>query len=129
MVGAEDDKLIQAEVVQSAPHATSVEMDEVREEEAPGETEERAPQPPLAGIAPGLPLAPVATEEPNPLDAFTGASPPSLRARTVIKQLNQVAIEKMAAQDYPGAVDALRRILNLTPDSPPAHRNLPPAPW
>ena len=86
MVGVEDDKLIQAEVVRSAPHATSVEMDEVREEEAPGETEEQAPQPPLAGIAPGLPLAPVATEEPNPLDAFTGASAPSLRSRTVIKK-------------------------------------------
>ncbi len=129
MAGADDDKLISAGAARPEPHATRVEMDEGREDETSDETGGQAEQPPLAGIAPGLPLVPAAAEGQHPLDAFVGAPPPSLRSRTVIDKLNQIAAEKLSAQDYPGALDALRRVLNLTPDSPSAHGNLALALW
>ena len=110
-------------------HATTVEMNEGRENDTSDETEEQAEQQPLAGIAPGLPLMPTDARGQSPIEAFASAPAPSRKSRTVIDKLNEVAIEKLAAREYGGAIDALRRVLNLTPDSPPAHGNLALALW
>jgi tetratricopeptide (TPR) repeat protein len=118
----------------TSPHATqsgtpTAELDEEGEDGAPGESDEQAEQRPLAGIAPGLPLMPAEGTAQSQIDAFASAPAPSRKPRTVVDKLNEVAIDKMAAADYPAALDALRRVLNLTPDSPPAHGNLALALW
>jgi Flp pilus assembly protein TadD len=125
MAGAGDDKLIAPSAVQSEPPAAAVEMNEGGDDDTPNDAEEQAEQQPLAGLAPGLPLTDGRAQ--IPIDASAAA--PSRKSRTVVDKLNDVAIEKLAAADYPGAVDALRRVLNLTPDSPPAHGNLALALW
>ena len=126
MAVAGDEKL-------TSPHATqsgtpTVELDE-EEDGAPGESDEQAEQHPLAGIAPGLPLIPADGPAQSQIDALASAPAPSRKPRTVVDKLNEVAIDKMTAADYPGALDALRRVLNLTPESPPAHGNVALALW
>jgi tetratricopeptide (TPR) repeat protein len=128
MAVAGDDKLIPPSAVQPEPLAAAVEMNEGGEDDTPDDAEEQAEQQPLAGIAPGLPLMPADGEAQAPIDASIAAAP-NRKPRTVIDKLNEVAIEKLAAADYPGAIDPLRRVLNLTPDSPPAHGNLALALW
>jgi Flp pilus assembly protein TadD len=127
MAVAGDEELTPSSPVHAEPLATAVEMNEGGDDDISDEVEEQAEQPPLAGIAPGLPLMPA--DGPARVSIDTPAAAPSRKRRTVVDRLNEVAIEKLAAADYPGAVDVLRRVLNLTPDSPPAHGNLALALW
>jgi Flp pilus assembly protein TadD len=129
MAVAGDEKLIPPSAVQSEPLAAAVEMNEGGDDDTPDQAEEQAEQQPLAGIAPGLPLMPADGQAQAPIDASATAAAPSRKPRTVVDKLNEVAIEKLTAADYPGAIDPLRRVLNLTPDSPPAHGNLALALW
>jgi len=91
--------------------------------------EEETQRRPLAGVAPGLALG--GADEPGksaiePLASITA------EARTrgnEIDALNALARDRMAAGEHAGALDALRRALNLTPDAPAAHGNLALALW
>jgi len=84
---------------------------------------------PLAGIAPGLPLMPTDEASKNSIESFATLLPQSRKAPTEIDQLKGLAIAKLSAREYPAAIDALRRVLNLNPDSPAAHGNLALALW
>lgn len=108
------------------PDTATARINEGAEDDAPDGGEEPEQQV-LAGVAPGLPLGSADEPAQTALDAGTPA--PSRRPRTVVDKLNEIAIDKMATADYPGALDALRRVLNLTPDSPPAHGNVALALW
>ena len=129
MAVADDAKLIPPGAGQSEPHATAVEMNEGRDDDASVEADEQAEPQALAGIAPGLPLVPTGGRGQSPIEGFASASAPRHKSRTVVDKLNEIAIEKLDAHEYAGALDALRRVLNLTPDSPAAHGNLALALW
>jgi Flp pilus assembly protein TadD len=89
---------------------------------------EAAP-PPLAGIAPGLPLMPPDDGGKSSIEPFATLPAKARKPGSEVDKLNALAGAKLAAQDYPAAVDALRRVLNLNPDSPAAHGNLALALW
>jgi len=83
---------------------------------------------PLAGVAPGLPLGP-ADDPGKTLEPFVGAGAEPRSPRNEVDALNALATEKLAAGEPAAAVEALRRVLNLTPDVPAAHGNLALALW
>lgn len=83
---------------------------------------------PLAGVAPGLPLGP-ADDPTKTIEPFSGVGAQPRGARNEVDALNLLAIEKLAAGEHAAAVEALRRVLNLTPDVPAAHGNLALALW
>ncbi|MBV9747637.1 MAG: tetratricopeptide repeat protein [Acetobacteraceae bacterium] len=51
------------------------------------------------------------------------------RVRQKIGRLNALAIAKASEKDFLGAIELLRQVLNLNPDSPAAHGNLGVALW
>jgi tetratricopeptide (TPR) repeat protein len=89
---------------------------------------EAAP-PPLAGIAPGLPLMPADLGGKSSIEPFATLPAKARKTDGEVEKLNALAAAKLSAQNYPAAVDALRRALNLNPDSPAAHGNLALALW
>src|SRR5262249_21709274 len=129
MAAADDGKLTSPGAGRSEPLPTTVEMGKGREHDTSEDADEQAEPQPLAAVAPGLPITPTDARGQNPTAAFAGAPAPNRKPRTVIDKLNQIAIEKLDAQQYAGALDPLRRVLNLTPDAPAAHGNLALALW
>lgn len=81
-------------------------------------------RPPPIGIAPGLPLVPPGAADEGAIQTVGPGSAATRPLRNEIGQLNALAVARLAASDYTAAIDALRRVLNLTPDSPAAHGNL-----
>jgi Flp pilus assembly protein TadD len=80
---------------------------------------------PRIGALPGHALAPA-----GGTDWRIAALPPVAAAmHREGERLNALATAKYVAGDYVAAVDQLRRVLNLNPDSPPAHNNLAIALW
>ncbi|HEY1542444.1 MAG TPA: tetratricopeptide repeat-containing glycosyltransferase family protein [Xanthobacteraceae bacterium] len=128
MAGA-DDKLILPGPDPSDLHATTVEMSEAREDDTSEDAEDQAEPQPLAAVAPGLALTPIDAPGQSPIEALAGAPAPDRKPLTVIDKLNKIAVENLEAGDYQRALDALRRVLNLMPDSPAAHGNLALALW
>jgi tetratricopeptide (TPR) repeat protein len=129
MAGADDGKLTSPAAGHADMHAMTVAMSESREDHASEEAEDQAEPQPLAGVAPGLPITSTDARGLGPIEALAGAPAPGRRPGTVIDQLIGIASEKLDAEDSQGAIDALRRVLNLTPDSPAAHGNLALALW
>src|SRR5262245_13275025 len=82
--------------------------------------------PPLAPIAPVMGAVPgLAGADAPAQDAAAAALPPFLRAlQQDCDRLNAAATAKYVAGDHGAAVDLLRRVLNLNPDSASAHNNL-----
>jgi Flp pilus assembly protein TadD len=84
---------------------------------------------PLAGVAPGLPLTPAHETGKISIEPFATFPAGARKPRNEIDKLNGLAIEKLSAAEYAAAVDALRRVLSLAPDSAAAHGNLAFALW
>jgi Flp pilus assembly protein TadD len=99
------------------------------EDNAPDRGEEEEAQQALAGVAPGLPILPTDEQAQGSFEPFANLPATTRRPGNEIDKLNALAIGQLAAAQYPAAVDALRRVLNLTPDSPAAHGNLALALW
>jgi len=129
MAGADDGKLTSPAAGHADMPAMTVAMSESREDHTSEEAEDQAEPQPLAGVAPGLPITSTDERGLGLIEALAGAPAPGRRPRTVIDQLIGIANEKLDAEDSQGAIDALRRVLNLTPDSPAAHGNLALALW
>src|SRR5262249_15217468 len=83
---------------------------------------------PRVGAVPGLPLA-GGVEPGESKQAFAPLPGTSALARGESERLNAAASAKYAAEDYAGAIEPLRRVLNLNPDSAAAHNNLAVALW
>jgi Flp pilus assembly protein TadD len=84
---------------------------------------------PLPGGAPGLSLPPLAGGADRILDWLHAPPTSDPRVRREIQRCNETALTKISAKDFGGAVEALRRVLNFTPDSFAAHGNLGTALW
>ena len=80
-----------------------------------------------AGGAPGLSLSPVAGEHALEWLSIPASAHPRVQAE--IGRLNIEAFDKVSRKDFVAAVELLRRVLNLAPDSPRAHGNLGVALW
>ena len=83
---------------------------------------------PRVGAVPGLPLA-GGVEPGESKEAFAPLTATSALARGESERLNAAASAKYATEDYAGAIEPLRRVLNLNPDSAAAHNNLAIALW
>jgi tetratricopeptide (TPR) repeat protein len=129
MAVADDGRLTSPGAGRADLHATTLDMSESRQDHTSEEAEDHAEPRPLAGVGLGLPITPMDGRGLSLIEAFADAPAPSRRPQTVIDKLIGIASEKLDAEDCQGAVDALRRVLNLTPDSPAAHGNLALALW
>src|SRR5262249_6754534 len=83
---------------------------------------------PRVGAVPGLPLA-GGVETGESKEAFAPLPVTSALVRGESERLNAAASAKYLVEDYAGAVQPLRRVLNLNPDSAAAHNNLAIALW
>jgi tetratricopeptide (TPR) repeat protein len=80
------------------------------------------------GGAPGLSLPPLEGSH-GVLDWLAAPLGSDARTRREIRRLNGLALARISEKDYGGAVEALRSVVNLTPDSFAAHANLGVALW
>ncbi len=131
MALAGDDKLTAVTTPTATPSGwdpATVGLEADTRDIAPEEGEETTEQA-LAGVAPGLSLMPADDRAEGSIERFARLPATSRRPRNEVGKLNALAVEKLAAAHYPGAVDALRRVLNLVPDSAAAHGNLALALW
>jgi Flp pilus assembly protein TadD len=83
---------------------------------------------PRVGAVPGLPLA-GGVEPGEAKMAFAPLPATSALAHGESERLNAAASARYASEDYAGAIEALRRVLNLNPDSAAAHNNLAISLW
>jgi tetratricopeptide (TPR) repeat protein len=78
----------------------------------------------LMGMVPGLPFMAGDEAGQDALAPFAALPPTDLPMRDDSEKLNAAASARYSTGDYSGAIDLLRRVWNLNPDSAAAHNNL-----